>query len=175
MKKPSISQLLALLDKPALLNWANKQGLQGIDISKERSKWLNAGTSIHNQVEKFVNNGTPFLNKVDQDNFSRFISDKEIIDLEKNIETEWFIGRYDFKVEFNGKILLIDFKNNAKNVYLENKLQLVAYSMAEKCDLLAIVSVPAFTQFDVIIEDRKPYEDILKSLSNIYYCKKQIE
>jgi len=40
MKKPSVTELLRILDKPALLNWANKQGLLGIDISVKRKEWL---------------------------------------------------------------------------------------------------------------------------------------
>lgn len=175
MKKPSVSQLLSLLDKPALLYWANKQGLQGIDITKERKNWLRAGTSIHSQIEKFIKDKIPFLNELDQESFLKFIEDKEIIDFEKNIETEWFQGRYDLKVKWNDKIYLMDFKNNAKDVYFENKLQLIAYSMAEECDCFAIVNVPSFEIMEVNINDRTPYFEILKSLSNIYNCKKQIE
>lgn len=175
MKKPSVSQLLSLLDKPALLNWANKQGLQGIDITKERKGWLRAGTSIHNQIENFIKSKAPFLNELDQNNFLKFIEDKEIIDFEKNIETEWFQGRYDLKVKWNDKVYLMDFKNNAKDIYFENKLQLIAYSMAEECDGFAIINVPKFEIFEVKIQNRNPFIEVLKSLSNIYYCKKEIE
>lgn len=175
MKKPSVSQLLALLDKPALLNWANQQGLKGIDISKERRKWLNDGISIHSQIENFIKSKKPFLNKQDQINFEKFIEDKEILDFETKIETEWFQGRYDFKVKWNNKVYMMDFKNYPKGIYIENKLQLIAYSMAEKCDGFAIVGAPQFNviEFDPI--DREPYQEMLKSLSEIYYLKKEIE
>ena len=79
MKKPSVTELIKLLDKPALMYWANKQGLAGIDIKTERKKWLNDGTSMHSQVEEYVKNKTPFLNKDHQDNFDKFIFDKEIL------------------------------------------------------------------------------------------------
>lgn len=154
---------------------ANKQGLQGIDITKERKNWLRAGTFIHSQIENFIKNKSPFLNEVDQINFLKFVEDKEIIDLEKNIETEWFQGRYDLKVRWNDKVYLMDFKNNAKDVYFENKLQLIAYSVSEECDGFAIVNVPSFEIMEINIKDRTPYIEILKSLSNIYKCKKEIE
>jgi len=173
--KPSISELLRLLDKPALLKWANQQGLKGVDISKERSKWLNAGTSIHSQIEKFIRDGECFINKDAQLNCINFLSDKEILGLECSIETEWFTGRYDIKVKWKDKIYLMDFKNKGKRIYLENKLQLIGYGMAEECDSFAIVSVPSFNIMNFNVTDRKPYEEILKSLSNIYKLKTQID
>lgn len=175
MKKPSVSELLALLDKPALLNWANQQGLKGINIQKERSKWLKSGLSIHSQIEHYIKDRVPFLNIEDQERFLNFIKDKEIISFETKIETEWFQGRYDIKLKWNDKVYIMDFKSNQKAIYLENKLQLIAYSMAENCDSFAIVGVPNFNIVEVEIQDREPYIEIIKSLSNIYKYKKQIE
>jgi hypothetical protein len=175
MKKPSVSELLDLLNKPALINWANKQGLLGVDISKERGKWLNAGSSIHKQIELYHTQKIPFDKKEDQLLYNNFIQEKEILEIEKNIETDYFIGRFDCKLKSQNKIYIIDYKKDAKNVYLENKLQLVAYGMAEECDCMAIVSVPKFELLEVKMSDRKPYEEILKSLSVIYYSKKEID
>ena len=99
----------------------------------------------------------------------------KIIEIEKSIETDYFVGRLDVKIEYNGKIFICDFKSNQKNIYFENKLQLVAYSMAEQCDGLGIISVPDFTFIPVIINDKTPYQHILINLSNIFKLKKQIE
>jgi len=173
--KPTVTQLLKLLDKPALLNWANKQGLKGIDINQERKKYLNDGTSIHSQIENFIRHGEQFDSEYAQFQFTKFIENKEILGIENKIETEWFKGRYDIKLKYNDKIYLVDFKSNAKRIYLENKLQLVAYGMAEECDSFAVVSVPDFTIMNFNVKDRKPYEEILKSLSIIYNCKNEIE
>lgn len=168
MKKPSVSELIALLDKPALLGWANRQGLAGVDISKMRPNWLGAGISIHEQIEKFIRNGEPFINSTDRELFKGFISDKEVLGLECKVEAELFTGRYDIKLKWKDKVYIMDFKKDKKKIYLEQKLQLVAYGMAEQCDAFAIVSVPTFTVMNIKIEDRKPYEEIIKSLSNIY-------
>lgn len=175
MKKPSISELLSLLSKPALIGWANKQGLLGVDINKASKKWLNAGTSIHAQINRFIENNEPFENEENQVRFLRFAENKELLCSEKEIETEWFIGRYDLKMKWNDKIYLCDFKSNKRKIRLENRLQLVGYSMAEPCDSFAIISVPDFTILNFKIENRQPYEDMLKALSTIYTLKNQIE
>lgn len=174
MKKPSITELLKLLDKPALLSWANKQGLAGIDISVKKQEWLNAGISIHSQIQEFVNHGTQFAHIGDQDRFKSFISGKQILGIEVGIETEWFIGRYDMKLKWGNKIYIVDFKRNHKSIYFENKLQLVAYGMAEQCDCYAIISVPEFSIMNFKLDNSEPYIEIIKSLSNIYKQKQII-
>jgi hypothetical protein len=175
MKKPSLTELLDLLNKPALLKWANKQGLQGIDISIDRTRRLQAGTSIHKQIENFNLHGTPFESPTTETNYRRFIYGKEILDMEHEIETEWFTGRIDMRYKDMGNTYIVDFKNNCKRVYLENLLQLIGYSIAKPCDRLAIISVPTFTVFHVNVKDRKPYEEILKALSIVYQNKKIVE
>ena len=59
----------------------------------------------------------------------------KLLDFEQKIETEYFQGRYDIKLKWNDKIYIMDFKNNAKAVYFENKLQLIAYSMGMNLQL----------------------------------------
>lgn len=175
MKKPSVTELIKLLDKPALMYWANKQGLAGIDIKTERKKWLNDGTSMHSQVEEYVKNKTPFLNKEHQENFDRFAFDKEILFLEKKIETDYFTGRIDIAYKQNDKVFIGDFKNNQTSLYFENKLQLVSYSMAEQCDSFAIISMPSFEIIPVPIEDKTPFEEIIKALAVIYQHKNIVD
>jgi len=174
MKKPSVTELLKILDKPALLNWANKQGLLGIDISIARKKWLNDGTSIHSQIENYLLNGVPFLDSSTQAVFENFIENKEVIAVEKQIETDWFTGRIDFKFKMDGFVYVSDWKSNQRGIYIENKLQLVAYGMAEPCDKYCIISVPDFTLIQVEIPDAIPYIEILKALTIIYQNKQLI-
>lgn len=174
-KKPSISELIRLLDKPALLKWANKQGLAGIDISVKRKEWLSAGTSIHNQIENHVRNGDPFLNPDTQEKFKTWAADKKIISFETDVECEYFTGRYDMLIEWKGRRYLIDFKKDAKGIYFENKLQLVAYSMIVDVYSFAIVSHPGFTMMNFSPIDRQPYIEIIKALSIIYKYKNEVD
>jgi len=181
MKKPSISNLLKILDKPALLKWANKKGLEGVDISEYTKKAMSDGTAIHNQIQSYLEDGLAFNDMYMQHCFETFISDKEILGCEKEIETDYFVGRYDLKIKLksNNKTILVDFKSTTsganKKLYLENKLQLIAYGMAENCDGFAVVTLPDFSYIPFDITDRTPYEEIIKSLSNIYLLKKQID
>jgi hypothetical protein len=169
--KPSVSKIIGLLDKPAIINWANKIGLQGIKIEDYRNNAMKSGTSLHKQIENFYLNGIPFENKELENNYFNFFKDKEILEIEKNIETDYFIGRLDIKIKYKNKVYICDFKSNQKYIYFENKLQLIAYNMADNCDNLAIISIPDFNLIELNILDYKPYEKILINLSEIYNLK----
>lgn len=175
MNKPSVTQLIDLLNKPALISWANKQGLDGIDISESRKGKMKRGSNLHKEIENFCLHGECMTVESHQYGLIEFLKDKEILDIEKKIETEWFIGILDCALMYKGKKYIIDYKSKAKRVYFDNKLQLVAYSMAYECDNFAIVSVPNFQFFEVEIKNRMPYEKILKNLSEIYQLKKEYD
>lgn len=172
--KPSVTELIKLLDKPALLNWANKIGLQGIKLEEYRKKSLSDGISIHNQIEMYIKNKTPFLNIEHQNNFDRYFKNKEILLFEERVETEYFIGRMDIKISYKNKTYVCDFKSNQRDIYIENKLQLTAYRMASNCDGIGIISVPDFTYLPIEIKDFSPYENIIKALNIIYINKTKI-
>jgi hypothetical protein len=181
MTKTSISNLLQLLNKPALIGWANRMGLSGVDINKSNKESLYTGTNYHNQIQAHIINGDEFKDKQLGDNFRQFIADKEVLSCECDIETDYFVGRYDLEIKVNstGKIIIVDFKTTDeganKKLYIENKLQLIAYGMAKKCDGFAVVTLPDFIYIPFEVSDRTPYEEIIKSLSNIYSLKKQID
>lgn len=176
MKKPSVSQLLDLLAKPALIEWANKQGLMGVDIKDKRKRSLAKGTSLHSQIESYHSDGVLLEREIDQQNLEAFMSGKRIISMEQNIETEWFVGRYDVMLEAGGQEWMADYKSGFKHrVYLDYKLQLIAYTMAVPTARMAIIPIPQFQLVPVDIEDRTPYENMLKTLSQLWYLKKEIE
>lgn len=175
MKKPSVTELIRLLDKPALLSWANKQGLKGIDITKKRNEWMSYGTSLHKQIYDCITNGTPLVREYDQSMFNEFFETREVIATECKIENEYFTGVYDLTYKKNGKIYLADYKSSAKKIYFEHKLQLAAYSMCVKNDSFAIISIPDFIEMNFSITDLTPYVEILKSLSNIHKQKQIID
>jgi hypothetical protein len=175
MKRPSVTTLLDLLAKPALIKWANKQGLLGIDINNVRKKALAGGTSIHEQIENYCKGTGDFEREIDRQSFETFMQGKKLRSMECDIETEWFVGRYDAEIMVDDEIYIVDYKTGFKGrVYLEHKLQLIAYTMAKPAQM-AIVPVPQFHLIPVVIENRKPYEDILKALSNIWQIKQEIE
>jgi len=176
MKKPSVTQLLDLLSKPALIGWANRLGLQGVDIKEKRRTSLAKGKSLHGQIERASLGSGDFDSEANRIRFDALMANKSIIGVEKKIETEWFIGRYDSMIlDENGQCWIADYKSGFKGrIYLENKLQLIAYTMAVPADM-AIIPIPQFRFIPVVVPDRNPYEQMLIKLSEIYWLRKKID
>lgn len=169
MKKPSITELLDILAKPALIGWANKLGLKGIEVNGYMKGKRNRGTSMHSQIEHAC-----FDEEKDAERYMDFMHDKQVIFTEQNIETDWFVGRYDAMMLISGEKYVVDYKKGYKGkIYLENKLQLIAYTMAVPAKM-AVIGVPLFTVHEFEPADRKPYEEIIKRLSEIYQFKQEI-
>jgi hypothetical protein len=171
--KPSVTELTKLLDKPALLSWANKIGLQGINIKDYRQKVMSAGTSMHVQIERHILHGEPFENEATKLCYDQFFLDKEIIGVEEKLECDYFTGRYDIKYICNGIVTIADFKTNQKRCYLENILQLAAYKFMSECDQCVIVSVPDFIEIQTGVGDYRQYQEIMFNLSNIHQILKE--
>lgn len=178
MKKPSISTLVSLLDKPALLGWANKIGLEGISLAEHRKQSASKGTSLHSQIDKFVKEGIPFENPEHEANFLKFMEEHNVEDIyaiEKKVEHDWFVGRYDIYLKANGKRYLCDFKSNT-NVYFEQVLQLTAYRMTEKeCEGIAVIQIPEFIFKPLNITLFNIYEGIISDLYSIYRNKEHLK
>jgi len=172
MNKPTVTELLDILNKPALMKWANKIGLQGISLDEYRNKSKKEGTSLHKQIEEYLLHGACFGDSNIQSKFEEFQSDKVFKEIESTIETEFFRGRLDAKIIYKDNLYLCDFKSN-DGIYLEQKLQLTAYRMADRNCKIAIVKIPEFIFKEVIIGDFKPYEELLIELSKIYHLLKQ--
>jgi hypothetical protein len=71
---PSVSTISSVMDKPALVSWANRLGLEGIDTRKYVDALANAGTLAHYFVECEV---------LGQDRDSEFLREFSAVDLER--------------------------------------------------------------------------------------------
>ena len=60
---PSVTTILGVLSKPALIPWANRLGLQGIDSSKYVDRLATIGTLAHYWIECYLNNEEPNLDQ----------------------------------------------------------------------------------------------------------------
>lgn len=173
MRKPSVTELCDLLAKPALITWANKQGLAGIDIKPARKNALESGTSMHSQIEYGA-----FDDPEHAANFGRFMQDKEVISSEKKIETEWFTGRYDVLFNFRGERWLCDYKKSIRHrIWFEHKLQLVAYGMAEPVERFAVIATPGFVLLPLEIDQaqRSRLEQIIVHLAQVWTLRKELK
>lgn len=172
--KPSVTDLLDLLNKPALMKWANKIGLQGISLDAHRRKSKAEGTSLHRQIESFLKHGIPLEDPVANADLNDFMAGKEVIGLEGRFEHEHFIGRYDVKLKIDGKVWLCDFKSSS-SVYLENVLQLTAYRMAEECDGIAVIEIPSFKFKPITVQNPKVAEGIVRALAYLFQAKNALQ
>jgi len=175
-RKPSVTELVGMLDKPALLGWANRLGLEGKSLVEARRQNMKDGASLHKQLERWLLNGTPIPDESFQSKARAFFQDKNVIACEKSVEHDKFTGRLDVKYQTeDGTEWICDFKTNQSNLYRENKLQLAAYRMIEGCDRVAVISIPDMKLIEARIPDFAPYEQIVLHLAEIYKLNQEIQ
>lgn len=63
---PGVTTITGVMDKPALVRWANNLGLQGIDSSKYVDALANAGTLAHYLAECMLVSQTPDQSYLDE-------------------------------------------------------------------------------------------------------------
>ena len=81
---PGSTTVCGVLNKPALVRWANQLGLQGIDSTKYTDKAAKIGTLIHAMVESHIT-GNPIE---DYDDYSQFDVEMATIGFNKYLEWE---------------------------------------------------------------------------------------
>jgi len=145
---PGVTTVLSVLNKPALVRWANRLGLEGIDVSKYVDELARIGTLSHYLIECHLKGHKPDLknytaNQIDlaENSAIKFIQwqdeqkDYKQIASEKGVVSETLLygGTVDIYCEIDGKKTVIDIKT-CKGVYDEMHTQAVAYAKALKDD-----------------------------------------
>lgn len=137
---PSVTTILSVLNKPALVKWANNLGLQGIDSSKYTDSMAVIGTIAHYLVECILMGQKPDLQeyapadvKKAEIAVAKFLEWKRsVVIIPKLIEAKMVSSKYgyggqiDLYGEVDGKNTLVDFKT-CKAIYPEMMFQLAAY------------------------------------------------
>ena len=137
---PGVTTVLNMLSKPALIHWAWKMGLDGIDYKKYRDKAADTGTLAHLLVQCDLTGETPDLS----------MYGAELIDKAENCLVSWYTWRKSVHIEnplsetqlvsehykyggtadcickLNGVPTLLDFKTG-KGIYPSMLVQLAAY------------------------------------------------
>ncbi len=137
---PGVTTILGILNKPALVIWANRLGLQGIDSSKYRDEMADIGTLAHYLIMCDLTGQTP-----DTSDYSP----KQVNMAENAVRSyhEWrkghtvephlvevplvsnkygYGGTIDLYADIDGVPTLVDFKTG-KAIYPEMVYQLAAY------------------------------------------------
>ena len=149
---PSVTQALGMINKPFLVNWANKLGRDGkktVDVTRVAAL---TGTLAHAYIQGFLEDPVNFMDnvvfdveseedaeiqKVALSCFNKFTSFYDTVKpkllksevsmiMDKGDMSDRYGGTIDYIAEIDGEPVIIDFKTSA-NVSNEYLLQLVAY------------------------------------------------
>lgn len=195
---PGVTTVLGLLNKPALVPWANKLGLQGIDVSKYVDDKADIGTLGHAMVtDKLIGQET------DTADFS-----KNQIDLAENCALsfwEWekenpieevyfcerpmvseafrFGGTLDIYAKVNGRKEIIDLKTGSgiydEHIWQVSALKKLLEENGYEVDGVRIVNIPrteneAFMQRIASDKEAAVGWDIFRNLLSVYNLKKEM-
>lgn len=136
---PGTTTITGVMDKPALVNWANRLGLQGIDCGKYVDELATIGSLAHYRIECWLTSREPDLsdytpNQIDAsqvcvDKFHQWIANHGIQHTDFALSEQALVsekyrfgGTVDLAAVINGKATLIDVKT-AKGIYDEHKTQ----------------------------------------------------
>ena len=139
---PGVTTILGVMDKPALVKWANNLGLQGIDSTKYVDKLASVGSLAHYIIECYLkkekvdySDYTENEIKVAENSVLKFFqwlesNEFEVIASELQLVSDHYGygGTIDCICKLNGKTTLLDFKT-CKGCYPEHHTQAVAYKM----------------------------------------------
>lgn len=147
---PSVTQILSVIDKPALRIWFGKQVYMATSLNpaiseqealaeptKQSTTAKGRGTAVHDIVEAYENTGKvaglegPFQGYARA--FESWINsnDIKVVGHEQTVKSEkyHYAGTLDLLVKVNGNLTLIDVKTG-KDIYPEAHLQVSAYKQA---------------------------------------------
>lgn len=138
---PSVTTILSILNKPALLNWAWECGLAGDDYKKIRDKAANIGTIAHEMIEKHLLKEEFDPSKypqVDIDKaetaFLAFLEWEQAYQIKPVIVEGKFVsqelktgGTCDLVADTKEGLILIDLKTSS-GIFPEMRLQVAAYA-----------------------------------------------
>jgi len=137
---PGVTTVLQILNKPALVKWANNLGLQGIDSTKYRDKMADIGTLAHLMILNYfkgIKSDYSDYSKDDIDkaencliSFYNWIGENDVKPIDVEVQLVSNLYRYGGTVDLycwlNGTPALVDFKTS-KAIYDEMFIQVAAY------------------------------------------------
>jgi len=195
---PGVTTVLGLLNKPALVPWANKLGLQGIDVGKYVDDKAAIGTLGHamvtdklmgietdtsdyskNQIDLAENCALSFWEWEKENHIEKvFFCERPMVS-----EVCRFGGTLDIYAQVNGRKEIIDLKTGS-GIYDEHIWQVAALKkLLEEngydVDGVRIVNIPrteneAFMQRIASDKESEVGWDIFKALLSVYNLKKEM-
>jgi hypothetical protein len=142
VRLPGCTTVTGILNKPVLVGWANRLGLDGIDVRKYVDELADIGTTAHYMIECHINSqikGKTIVPDLDQFSknqiqaaefcFSKYLT-WEAKQKIKYLHSELILvsdelgfgGTIDIIAELNGVLTLMDIKT-CKGIYKDHNLQ----------------------------------------------------
>lgn len=140
---PSVTTILDIINKPFLLQWANKLGKEGKDVDEEKSRAARGGTVGHEMIQHTlggppvnerawsageIEEGRTVLSKFEhwRSHGGKVKSMRTILMEERIFSGLGYCGAMDWYGEIDGYLTLLDFKTG-KSISPEYIYQLAAY------------------------------------------------
>ena len=193
---PSVTTILGVLNKPALLVWANNLGLQGYKMGEYVDELAQVGTCAHLMITSMLQGQKPDLDdfsKVQIDMAENSVlsflewqrqNDFYIIETELQLVSEnlRYGGTIDCYCKLNNKFTILDFKTG-KSIYDEHLLQVSAYKhlaeengfKVEQVGILQIGRTEDEGFSECYISDTETHWELFKSCLNIYHLQKALK
>ena len=196
---PSVTTILSLLNKPALVKWANNLGLQGIDVTKYVDILADAGSLAHDMILDYFRGIITDTSECSQDVIKKaenaFLSFLEwakqrklepvLVEHEMVSETKKYGGKCDWYGYEDGIKTLLDFKTGS-GIYEEHAIQLAAYktlveydfAVPYKVERAMILRIPRTEdeKFEIKVWTNLDKQwEIFKRLLEIYQLQKEIK
>lgn len=188
---PGCTTITGILAKPALIDWAWRLGIDGLDYKKYTDDLANVGTLAHEMIQAHFTGEKLDLNEFSKNDIDRaenaLISFYNWIDTmpikpilnEAQLTNGDFGGTVDMLAEIDGRNVLVDFKTGS-GIYDDMGYQLAGYKIllednGYKVDQAMIVRVGRDEQegFEVkSFSDLSKYEAIFNHLLAIYKLKR---
>ena len=144
---PGVTTILGVIAKPALISWANRMGLDGINTSKHVDELADIGTLAHAMIAHFLGGPEPDLDDYSKNQIDR--AENSVLSFHewakgKTLSTRFserqmvseklrYGGTVDWIGVIDGESVLLDLKTG-KAIYDEHLYQVAAYwNLAEEC------------------------------------------
>lgn len=195
---PGVTTIVGLLNKPHLVAWANKMGLQGIDTTAYTAAAAGAGTCAHEMIQATVGGPEVDFSKYTgeeieaaqnaADKFRAWLEKHEMLThlIEEQMVSERYRvgGTIDWYGELDGRLALVDIKTSG-NIYAEHIIQVAAYAQMLKDEKYPIdgVRILRFSREDnddhrdFVVTDRllEAGFGIFLRLRDVYDLRKEIK
>ena len=190
-----VTTVLGVMNKPALVAWANRLGLDGYEVGKYVDALANIGTLIHYLIECDITGQEPVLgdytaNEIEtaKEAFKKWTAWKSKVEfkllgseLQVVSDTLKVGGTCDVYAEINGKKTVLDIKTS-KACYSEQRTQVVAYAEimkengkeVDECRIIRIGRAENEGFDDILIGGEKLHWERFLACLNLYRANKNI-